>query len=1347
MLLRVSVAIQIGVFCWLSPFPAQSQEGWKLSADCYLEKHVWTKRDGLPDWFVRQFFQDRDGLIWIITNAGIHTFDGIQFRKVFTDSNAPGLSSVSSLAEDVFGNIWLVQIENDSKHMRFFILDKKKQTLIPLHQFVGLPQPVVLSTLSPWDYLINRRGIIWIVSKEGLFRFDGAWEKVAGIRQEHPHQLFLPAPDTLIWSWTPSEQFVSLKLFDAHSNVLDSLTLESRTIKTKWVDNNLDLWVAEGAAGRLETKRYTRFSAERRKITRNTGESAPSDWFNNNIPGTHINWLIPHGFALEFKKNSKTLGTPDDPGRFEATNLLPDLATSSRFFVDQSGGLWTSSTDGLMRFLVRPRMPFQLLLTGKKPVKSVRSIAEWGNQLWVNTYDGLKQTNPITGQFKDLNGLGNQIGLSSLVNADKLLIGTYQYTLVQFGLPLDKPVKTLNLGIPIINCLHKSASGRIFLGTNAGLYRFDDQMDSALQTEITHQKVVTLLSTKQGIWAGTSKGLFLVNESGTILREALVPWSGLQYDYISHIYEAPSGVLWLSTKGAGIIKWDPISDEIQVFDTHSGLSNNNIHAIYPDSSGNFWLPSDFGLMCFHPEKGVLRTFFEKDGLANDEFNLFAHLKSNSGRLFFGGIDGITAFYPNEVPIEDDQALRLKALAASAFEVETGTFVQKHIPTHPGETLIIEPNNAYLEISVSPMVFEANENPNLVYGWMVEGFHESWVQQASNIIRISNLPYGNHLLRIRCRRVGNPWSGHELSIPITVQYPYYLRWPFITSTALSLIALTFLISFLRNRQLRDANRRLEHEVAKRTRQIEDNLFTIDQDRKTIEIQSKKLLALDEMKSRFFANIAHELRTPLTLILGPIDSLMRQQAPISASSSMLLTVRQNALKLLNLVEELLDLSKMEAQKMTLEERPVVFFNLLSRLVAAFTPYARHRDIELRLLCDFPVDYTLMLDPNKWEKIVNNLLSNALKFTPNGGKVTLSAGQNGSSMVVRVTDTGQGIHPDDLPYVFDRFFQSKHAQSEMSGGTGIGLSLCKEYASLFGGKFSVESTLGQGTSFSLLFMPKVAVGTEPESSSAVLLPQENHGALSQKALQHLGIEKYTVMVVEDDPFMLQFIQSILQNEYDIISADNGKKAIQILENSAVDLLLSDIMMPEMDGYLLLEAVRASHPTVPFVMLTARSENGDRLKALRLGVDDYISKPFFEEELTARVRNLISRHQSRKAAQQMQAHEHSLSHDQLWLQALESAVKANLHNPEFSVRALSELLNLTERTLQNKLKAYVGITPSEYITEARLVEAKFLLENRTYATVSEVCFAVGFKTPRHFAAKMKNRFGRIPSSYQNIN
>jgi len=1340
-------AVHIGIICWPSSCEVVAQTGGQQAAEGHLEKHVWTKRDGLPDWFVRQFFQDRDGLLWIITNAGIHTFDGIQFRKVLSEGSMPNLSSITDVAEDVAGNIWLVKLENDGRDIRPFVLDRRTWRTIPLHQYVGAPQPIVLSAISSLDFLINRNGIVWIASKEGLFRYDGSWKQVGQIQKLHPMEWFFPAPDSLMWSWSVASQPSHLKLLNAHGNTLDSIALDTASIKVRWIDNDLDFWIGKGIANSAETRQFVRFSARHRKIQRDTSASAPINWFNDNSTGALLSRLIPLGFAINYAGRSITLGPPNNPGQFDVTHHFPDLVSSSRFFVDQVGGLWTSSTLGLMRFAVRPKSPFNLLLHKEKPEYSVRAMAEWDEHLFVNTYGGSKRINVQTGQFEKLNWPRDQIGLSALVDAGKLLIGTYQKILFEVNLTSGVTERKIDLGIPIIHILHKSTSGHLFAGTNAGLFKLNSKCDSAFATAIKEPKVVSMLNSNMGIWVGTSKGLYLIDESGNMLREALSPGSNLYYDYVSHIYEAPSGVLWLSTKGAGLIKWDPESGQTQIFDVKAGMSNNNIHAIYPDSAGNFWLPSDFGLMCFHPEKGVVRTYFKKDGLANDEFNLFAHLQSADGRLYFGGIDGVTAFYPYEIPNVDARELRLTAISASAFEVETGSFVQKNLPTHPNEALTIEPSDAYLEISVSPLVFEANETPDIIYGWRVEGFHGSWVEQSSNIIRISNLPYGKHLLKIRCRKIGNPWSSHELTIPVTVLYPYYLRWPFIIATAIGLFALSFLISYLKNRQLQLANRKLEHEVAKRTRQIEQNLFTIDSDRKTIEKQSQELRALDEMKSRFFANIAHELRTPLTLILGPVDSLLHQQSPGTTSSSVLLTVRHHALKLLHLVEELLDLSKMDAQKITLEERPVVFFNFLSKLVAAFTPYARHRNIELRLLYDYPVDYTLLLDPGKWEKIVNNLLSNALKFTPNSGKITLYAGPSDQKMLVRVSDTGQGIHPDDLPLVFDRFFQSKSAQSEMSGGAGIGLSLCKEYARLFGGELSVESTLGQGTMFSLLFTPKVATGPESVHLHHELLPPEKPKPQTTEIYGNTQERKSTILIVEDDPFMLHFIQSILEGEYHIQTADNGKRAIQVLENTTVDLLLSDIMMPEMDGYLLLETIRASHPMIPFVMVTARSENRDRLKALRLGVDDYISKPFFQEELTARIRNLINRYKIRKEAQQLQDIEHGFSHDQLWLQQLEKTVKANLHDPEFSVRTLSEVLNTTERTLQNKLKAFVGITPSEYITEARLIEAKLLLENRTYATVSEVCFAVGFKTPRHFAIKMKNRFGRTPSSYQKSN
>ncbi|MEY4135556.1 MAG: hypothetical protein RL386_1906, partial [Bacteroidota bacterium] len=404
------------------------------------------------------------------------------------------------------------------------------------------------------------------------------------------------------------------------------------------------------------------------------------------------------------------------------------------------------------------------------------------------------------------------------------------------------------------------------------------------------------------------------------------------------------------------------------------------------------------------------------------------------------------------------------------------------------------------------------------------------------------------------------------------------------------------------------------------------------------------------------------------------------------------------------------------------------------------------------DCPHDLTLLLDQKKWEKIINNLLSNAIKFTPEGGLIEIRVSSEGEKLKIIVSDTGTGIAPEDLPFIFDRYFQSKSPGKTVHGGAGIGLAICKEYARLFNGTLDVQSTLGTGSSFILTFPPKYIAIEHPV--------QEQQGQpVSDDPLTNLPSEQpeqspgatAVILLVEDDRDLSQFIQDILEtHHYQVLSANNGQSALKLLESHDVNLILSDVMMPEMDGFQLLEKVKAEFPSLPFILLTALTETQERLRALRLGVDDYLTKPFIEEELLVRLNKLLDRSEAKlqfAAENEENPTENSIeviSFDQKWLSQLEEVVNEYLGDPNFSILRLADKMNASERTIHYKIKAYTGLTPNQYITEARLHKARQLLEAKAYPTVSEVCYAVGFKTTQYFARIMKERFGKSPSDFK---
>ena len=528
-------------------------------------------------------------------------------------------------------------------------------------------------------------------------------------------------------------------------------------------------------------------------------------------------------------------------------------------------------------------------------------------------------------------------------------------------------------------------------------------------------------------------------------------------------------------------------------------------------------------------------------------------------------------------------------------------------------------------------------------------------------------------------------------------------------------------------------------------------------------NEELKSLDALKSRFFTNISHELRTPVTLIFTPLEQSLRKYASsLEAELGQSLKIaRNNARKLLSLVEELLDLSRLEANKLQLEEKPTSLLIFCRQLFSSFESKAAMKNIRYTFDGDLEEEAQYWVDRKRLEKIVNNLLSNALKFTPNNGQVSLLVKKRKDGVQIQVSDTGRGIPPEDMPHVFERYFQTKRESIATEGGTGVGLALSKELAGLMEGELSVESEWGQGSTFTLRIPARLL--TEREMNVQQEGPEPRPSNMEEGITAPAVLPAVTdssrpkVLIVEDNPDMQQLVHALLVDDYDCQIANNGAEAWSWMNNGKIspediDLILSDIMMPEMDGYALLQLLK-QHPDwqkCPVIMLTARASEEDKLQALRMGVDDYLLKPFSPDELLARVSNLIDNYKRRQAFLQEERpaldieFESLESADQQWLQELEMAAKSALEKRlGLSATYLAGQMALSERQMRRQIQALTGLSSKQYIQEVKLQKARHLLENKAFNTISEVSYACGFNTPGYFSTLFKKHFGKQPGDY----
>lgn len=530
----------------------------------------------------------------------------------------------------------------------------------------------------------------------------------------------------------------------------------------------------------------------------------------------------------------------------------------------------------------------------------------------------------------------------------------------------------------------------------------------------------------------------------------------------------------------------------------------------------------------------------------------------------------------------------------------------------------------------------------------------------------------------------------------------------------------------------------------------------QQKKVIESQAEQLYELDRLKSNFFANVSHELRTPLTLMLGPLNSLLKNNSLGKRDFKLLNSAQQGAQNLMKMVGSILDLSKLEANKMEVKWETTPLFFFARRVVAAFESQAQIKNIAYHFEYKAEQYLHIELDQSKMTVILNNLLSNALKFTSSGGSIRVIVEDLDNIIQFKVVDTGRGIHSKDLPYIFDRFYQSKEKSALVEGGTGIGLALCKEFAELMEGKVLIESELGKGSIFTVQIVRKEVFGKAPKVTE-IEAAEEQKEEITPVIPRHLAEVKSkekTILVVEDNSSLRKYMETILTDDYNVLLAANGKKALSLLAEKTNEqlpnLILSDIMMPEMDGYQLLEILKQSdqYRHIPVVMLTARADVQDRLKALRIGVDDYLLKPFLEEELFARIDNLL-RHQLVRqkniaASDRKKPKKEKIiisQEDQTWLSEFEVFVQDNISNSLLSVPMLAEEFAMSESTLLRQLKRLTGLTPIQYLKESKLERARQFIETKTYNSISQVAYQIGYADAKSFSRAFKTRYGKSPS------
>lgn len=1359
--------------------------------------------------------QDKEGYIWIGTKYGLNRFDG-QFFKTWTKEKQ-GLvtNEIHHILEDSKGWLWLFTGDNWF-HNRYptycSLVNTFTGEVKTLEEKFGDELPFKISELV--HQMVDTSGVLFFTTEnKQVYSYDATdgfrLISTALNHRFYPHLIAQSQGKEVLWGYTGEKEV--LKAFDLVAMDLDGNILQKHRLPEgiEYVhflgeneeglhyvlyDNVKELMLFTlDKSGKIKSRDFLSFSSD----IISTQEIG--DWSRRMVYQSDKDffWFKSHPDFFIFNLKKGVLFNFEDDYQALINADIHNL------FFDKNDFAWLSTAEGLFKIELIGNPFKRLLFQNKEAYKiteahSCRGILVEEAQVWVNTYKGRRL-------FKNLNSSPTRLPYLSNPKQDEknlyLLwnplaiykdkfeeaIWFSENILVKRDLDTGKEQtyfwENSNILSTSIWSIFQDKKGQVWLGTDDGIGKLDTtknqlEFDENLQKRLNSSTIHSFVERQNGtVWIGSTTGLYLwLPEKGIIDRY----WTGgegiyrLPHDNILHIHEDKKGILWLASGGGGLIQLgvdNRQSTDFQQFTTENGLSNNNLYAIYEDDFENLWMSSDYGIIRFNKNTHRAKAFLPEDGITHSEFNRISHFQDDSGRIYFGGLNGITVFEPSYFQEEHVLQAPVKITDFQQMDGATDVLINKTNELLKSGKIILQPNDRFFRLQFAMLDYRS---PELIrFAWKIEGWEEGWHHINENFIRVIGLPYGEYLLKIKSQAATGEWSQSELHIPINVLAPFYLKPWVIVLSIIAFLSALFIWYKWRTRQLKIREANLIKLVQIRTQ--------------TISQQAEELKQLDKVKSRFFANVSHELRTPLTLILGPIGTVLKSKILVQKHTKLLRLAQHNGTALLQLINELLDLSKLESSKLELEEEPTILYLFAHQIVSAFESLAESKKIDFLFQYEAHSDLQVFLDKDKFQKIVNNLLSNAFKFTPKKGKISVQLIDQNSCLLLKVKDSGRGISPEDLPKVFDRFFQTQMPNQVVKGGTGIGLALCKEFSNLFKGKIWVESTLGKGSTFHFEFPKKEILKSLTTEAALELETLKKDRNILVEAREDLETEfadgaketglntttlistlkhKTKILIVEDNHSLRAYLKMILEEFYEVYTAENGKEALNILapkisngkkETLNLELIISDVMMPIMDGFQLLEQLKASDEWwhIPVVMLTARAGLADKLKALRIGVDDYLTKPFEEEELLVRIANLLKNYKKRKIESQLvmpdlERKDKEINNafflskeDQNWLQQLESVTLNHLHDSIFNVEQLAKLLFISRRQLQRRILTLTGLSPNSYIQEARLHKAKALLEKRTESSVKAVAFQVGIRSVKYFSRTYKKRFGKLPSSY----
>jgi ligand-binding sensor domain-containing protein/signal transduction histidine kinase/DNA-binding response OmpR family regulator len=1341
---------------------------WMNGQQPALHKSFLTVEEGLSHNEVTSIVQDHDGFIWIGTRGGLNRYDGYEFKifnQVPGDSNSLVNPSVEGLFVDSKGNLWIGTKSGGVSKYNPFTEKFQNITVNYKNSSEVLPDNRILS------FYEDKKGRIWMGTwSNGLVIYD---------EKKHTSQQYLgnrmvnsivETSDDHIWIGTNEGLF---QFILEENSIIEQTNppFNFPCYELRFDKKRNALWIA---SANLKKLNLTSNEVKQYEIGNANEESSVHSYETIDLDIEGNIWLGTWGTGFyHFNPDNEI---------FERYLLYPEnRATLNKdydavlsIFQDKDGNLWLGTNGGGICVLT-PKLNFNHIGYHPEPIKGLQNtrimtvVDDSKGNLWLGTIGSGLYWSPDRENFYPVEYQAN-------VNRSRFFIIKYLYEdktgniwvgtntgpyLIQFKQGKPEMIRPdISSSYPDINNLQNvsllDAKNMLWFGSLMnGLFLLDKtnglkvikhlRKNSAASGDLNSSRISYLFEdSKERIWIGTYDGLHIYNSKDTTVHPAEKSFeiSGeFTGNIITCMDEDPDGNIWIGTPN-GLNKLRETGEnsfQVVFYTEEDGLSSNFIKAISHDLNGNIWISTNTGIskLTTTEAESLFVNYNETDGIQGNNYTEASVFRNNRGEIFFGSSLGLTYFNPEEIPdIKIEKTPVLTGIKIFNQPVNIGQkFGSKIILEQSisrAKKLVIPYRYNNFEIEFSAMDYKAMGRNK--YAYLLENHDKEWINIGTRrFINFNNLRQGDYILKIKSADSHNFWNETPVEIAVTILPPFWQTWYALVFYVFLITAIVLLIRWNAIKQMRLANN------------LEKEKLLHEQDQR-----------ISELKFQFFTNISHEFRTPLSLMIAPLKEVLNPSRNFKLSDELSLKIEmvyQNADRLMKLVNQLLDFRKAETGNMKLAARYSDMEAFVNEVCIPFNELAKINNISFKVKSLLKTKY-IWFDREKLEIIINNLLSNAFKKVKENGKIEIALYEEEEEILLSVSDNGPGIKPAEIQHIFDRFYRVE--KTDNYGSSGIGLALTKRLVELHKGTISVSSQPNQHTEF-IVALPKGNSHLSEEEMVTSMEPVQKNiqnktffpRVFSTKQKGNLQSGK-TILVVDDNREITDYMESLLSPYYSVEVAFNGTEGYKKALELKPDLIISDVMMPETDGYEFCKKVKTSIElsTVPFILLTAKNEEHHKILGTRTGADDFISKPFDPEYLLQKIENLLlskekMKKQFSKSVRLEPSEVEITPADQVFIEKVIDFVEKNLQNPNFSSEVLAQEMNMSNSTLYRKLKELTDSSTAEFIRSIRIKRAGQLLAYKE-KTVTEIAYEVGFNDVKHFRTVFQKQFGCAPTEYR---